>query len=72
MYNLRIKIPVHKDDFTRLERKQSDSPDATELDQLNSSVHVNIAGCILMITAILITYLILLFPFTLVGKNLRV
>ena len=72
MHNLRIKIPVHMDEFSRIERKQSDSPDESELDQLNRDIPFNIAACIFITAAILILYVIILFPIALVGKNLRI
>lgn len=70
---LRIKIPV-LDEFGRAQRKQSDSPDASEIDELNRepSVMVGLPACFLLFVCLFITYIILLMPTVLVSKNLRV
>jgi hypothetical protein len=60
------------DEIGRIQRKQSDSPEVSELDQLNRSIPFNIAACIFITAAILITYVVILFPIVLLGKNLRV
>jgi hypothetical protein len=74
MHTLRIKIPAYDEAFGRTERKQSDSPDASEIDALNrgSISMTGFPACFLLFVCLFAMYVILLMPTVLVSKNLRV